>query len=292
MLSEAVPQKVTLTDSEGNKHHAEVLIPDETHFASGTRSQVYKVLVRTDGPVVAGDASGDRPMAMKVYKSEENPANHARNTRRGRDILSLNLPDTEVSHIAEIFFDDQNRLFLPLLNEDSWVVSVGPNESVDRNELRQKKLDAIPNFNAVLEQLLDAVEAMGNKGIPMGSDVYFLRIHRKTGKMDYTYADMEAVSVGRESPEQTTLNNLYWAAGAFNHFLHECVKDPVPYLVRVRQEVISRMNAYSDIADARSMVQDVEAFEWPTLDWKQSLQTSASWFMVQLGRLVKGALQS
>ncbi len=293
MALEAPPQKITLRDAEGRERKVSMLIPDQTPIGSGTRSKVYRVFVQKEGDLNPADApAGGEYMAMKVYTTAQ-PLEHAKSTMEGHGILSRNLPESEKHRIANVYTDEEGRVFLPLLNTDSRVVSMGNNDSQDRRELKEKKLESIPNFNAILGQLLDAVEEMGSRGIPMGPDVYLLKVHRETNALDYAYADMESMHAKPgQSPEQVVLNNLYWAAGAFNHFLHECVKDPALYLARVRQEVASRMDTYEGIADARGMKKEVDAFEWPVLNWKQAATSNTSWFMASLWRFVKGSFNS
>jgi hypothetical protein len=240
MTPKAPPQTITLRDSEGKRLGARLLIPDTTPIGSGTRANVYKVLLRTESPNPGMEAQ-DEYMAMKVYKGAK-PEMHAENTMHGHGVLSMSLPESEKSRLTNVYTDEKGRVFMPLLNTDSWVVSMGGNDSQDREELKKEKLHSIPNFNVILSQLLDAVEDMGRKSVPMGADLYLLTVHRQTHALDYAYTDMEAVHADlRESPEQIVLRNFYWVAGAFNHFLHECVQEPTLYLARVRLEVISRM---------------------------------------------------
>lgn len=288
MGQETLPQVVTLTSSKGKERRVQVLVPDKTPIGRGTRADVFRVLVTDD--TKDKTQSPARYMAMKVYKDGMPPREHAKNTMNGHDILSMNLPASEKHRLIDVSIDEDGRVFMPLLNTDAWVVGMGQNNSPDRDDLQKNKLESIPNFNSILIELMDAVEKLGRNGVPVGPDVYFLTVNRETRSLDYAYADKEAMKVERtQTPEQVTLLNLYWAAGALNHFLHECVQEPGMYLARVRQEAHSRMSEYEDMIDDRTMSQDMEKFEWPSLGWTQVVKSNASWVKDALWRYIRGS---
>jgi hypothetical protein len=228
-------------------------------------------------------------MVMKQYSSLSNMLG----AMDGYAFLQRNLPAEERSQIIKDFHPDyeNNRVFMEFLSDGKWVVSAG-NESEDREHLRSHKLKAIPNFDAVIAKMFDAVEKMGNVGIPIGPDVYFFTIDQNTGRMDYVYADTESAAdrLKNTSTERIGSLNLHWLGGTLNLFLHECMEDPAMCLDRVRKEVLSRMrrNPWAKATDQASFLKD---FEWPTLDWKQSAVSHARWIRDSVGSFVKGSLQ-
>ena len=255
---------INAIDVDGQPH---ALAVGETmnEIGRGTRAKVDAVLVSVDG-------QDPKPMARKILGSPE----RARQAQKGYERLKLNLPREEQEKLVREFYvgTNGNDVYMTLLNEDKRVISMGKNESQDRAELQQNKLKAIPNFSAIVQQLLDAMEKAGDKCLPIGPDVYFFTIDRKTNEMDYVYADTETAAARSElRDDEVVLMNLYWAGGALNHFLHECVEQPDMYLDLVRREVLSRIRAHGSLyADAGPYVQMLQRdFQWPTLHWRQWL---------------------
>ncbi len=221
------------------------------------RAQVYEVLV-----------NGEQ-MAKKQFRDP----NGADRAMQGHGILESNLPPRERPLLVPMTKEKgENAVVMPKLNNTAWVVSMGKNTSKDRDELTANKLKSIPNFNAVLKQLMDAVQECGDKCLAMGPDVYFLAIDKKTKELGYRYADTESmVTEGQVPPEETPLANIYWAAGMLYQFLQECVENPEPYLARVQSEALSRMNSYT-FADKHWQTQLLEeGREWPANTWKQNV---------------------
>ncbi len=196
----------------------------------GTRARIMEILL-----------DGER-MARKEYGMN----NGALRAMLGHRILQLNLPKTEVPTLVPMELDvTHNAIVMPKLNEHAWVVSMGKNQSADRQALQASKLPEIPNFNEVAAQLMDAVQDCGDRGLEMGPDVYFLKVDRETHELSYVYADTESVhNQPVEDIHNVPLRNVYWAAGSLHLFLRECVEVPDPYLVRVWQEALQRMNSY------------------------------------------------
>jgi hypothetical protein len=228
----------------------------------GTRARIMEILL--DG----------EPMARKEYGMN----NGALRAMQGHRILQLNLPKTEVATLVPIELDViHNAIVMPKLNEHAWVVSMGGNQSADRQTLQAAKLPQIPNFNDVVAQLMNAVQDCGDRGLEMGPDVYFLKVDRETHQLSYVYADTESVHTQpTEDIHNVPLRNLYWAAGALHLFLRECTEQPDPYLVRVRQEALQRMNGYGLPTRywQEALMNDHE-FTWPSSTMGQKI----SWLM-------------
>lgn len=224
----------------------------------GTRARIMEILL-----------DGER-MARKEYRMN----NGALRAMQGHRILQLNLPKTEVATLVPMELDAaRNAIVMPKLNEHEWVVSMGKNQSADRQVLQATKLPEIPNFNEVAAQLMDAVQDCGDRGLEMGPDVYFLKVDRETHELSYVYADTESVhNQPVEDIHNVPLRNVYWAAGSLHLFLRECVEVPDPYLVRVRQEALQRMNSYG--LPSRywqgALMNDRE-FAWPSSTMSQKI---------------------
>lgn len=239
----------------------------------GMRAKVFEVCVRTHDGLI-------KHVAMKSF----NCKGGADAAARGYEYLRANLPEVEKEKLIKDFYVDTrgNRIFLEI-PENTWVVSMGKNESRDRTELTEAKLKTIPNFSVCVAGLLDAMEKAGEKALSIGPDVYFFTINRATGEMSYVYGDTETASHRPNfSYDAVPIMNLYWAGGALNHFLHECVEDPDMYLARVHKEVMYRMYSYG-WANPKDIDRFQKDFTWPTLNWKQSFIFLASW----LGTLFK-----
>jgi hypothetical protein len=213
----------------------------------------------------------EKPMVRKEFAD----ANGAVRAMRGHEVLKTNLPQSEVSLLVPMELDSVgNSVVMPILNEEAWVVSMGRNHSADREDLKMRTIETIPNFDATVKQLMDAVQSCGNKCLMIGPDVYFLTVDRKTHALGYVYADTESVTVDRQNvyaDEDIPLMNVYWAAGVLHLFLRECVQNPEPYLVRVRQEAVHRMNGCGMENHWKKELLEGKEFNWPASSWSQKL---------------------
>jgi hypothetical protein len=257
-------ERVLVHDHENTKHFFNVS-ENIKLIGGGVRGKVKEVFVEERGK-----------MAMKEYppKGIHEVSGGADLAMSGHSTLLRILPSSEHELLVQpLFVDSANqRLFVPLLNEEQWVVGTAQNSSKDRSALNENKLPDLQNFEQSVIRLFDALEYVGKNRSVMCADVYFFTIKHSNRQFGYLYGDYEAIHDAREPIHHSHIapSNVLGATLSLHSFLRECVQNPDVYLKFLHAEASRRLSGYKEIdreIDTTIAILDEE--KWPEPNWKE-----------------------